>query len=166
MEKAFFLLEIFTFLSCVHVLQRRALIRKLWLISKFMMSQTGQQIITIHILSNIARSEGKQTVKFGQSIEYNMRNISWKNHIQNMVKLVLDSFIKDQDWTYLWINSLKVLKFVFLVQVCSNLLRRRFWNFLSYQAVSCITKNTEQKCKYLKNENIFCNKIKSIAHNF
>ena len=39
-----------------------------------MTSQTGQQIITIHILSNISRSKGNQTIKFGQLIKYN-RNI-------------------------------------------------------------------------------------------
>ena len=34
-----------------------------------------KQTITIHILSNISRSRGNQTVKFGQLIEYNMRTI-------------------------------------------------------------------------------------------
>ena len=37
--------------------------------------QTGKQIFTIHILLNISRSEGNQTIEFGQLIEYNMRNI-------------------------------------------------------------------------------------------
>ena len=32
-------------------------------------------MITIHILPNISRSKGNQTVTFGQLIEYNMRNI-------------------------------------------------------------------------------------------
>ena len=40
-----------------------------------MMSQPGKQTIAIHILPNISRSEGNQTIKFGQLIEYNMRNI-------------------------------------------------------------------------------------------
>ena len=40
-----------------------------------MTSQTGQPIITIHILSNISRSKGNQAMKFGQVIEYNMRKI-------------------------------------------------------------------------------------------
>ena len=40
-----------------------------------MTSQPGQQTIVIHILSNISRSKGNQTMKFGQLIEYNMRNI-------------------------------------------------------------------------------------------
>ena len=34
--------------------------------------QTGQQIITIHILSNISRSIGNQAVKFSHLITYNM----------------------------------------------------------------------------------------------
>ena len=41
-----------------------------------MTSQPGQQTVTIHILSNISRSKGNQTTKFGQLIEYNKRNIS------------------------------------------------------------------------------------------
>ena len=49
-----------------------------WLNSKFMTSQTGQQIIAIQILSIISRSKGNQTLKFGQLIEYNMRNIIFK----------------------------------------------------------------------------------------
>ena len=38
-----------------------------------MTSQTGQQIITIHILPNISRSKSNQAIKFGQLIEYNVR---------------------------------------------------------------------------------------------
>ena len=41
-----------------------------------MTSQPGSQIIAIHILPNISRSKGNQMMKFGQLIEYNMRNIS------------------------------------------------------------------------------------------
>ena len=40
-----------------------------------MTSQTGQQIITKHILPNILRSKGKQKIKFGQLIEHNIRNV-------------------------------------------------------------------------------------------
>ena len=40
-----------------------------------MASQPGQQTIVIHILSNILRNKGNQTMKFGQLIENNMRNI-------------------------------------------------------------------------------------------
>ena len=35
-----------------------------------MMSQSGSQKILIGILSNISRSKGNQTMKFGQFLEY------------------------------------------------------------------------------------------------
>ena len=44
MSKALFVLELFTFLSWLFGYVEKCLIRKLWLISKFMTSQTGQQI--------------------------------------------------------------------------------------------------------------------------
>ena len=50
-------------------------IRKIRLISNFMTPQPGQQTIVIHILLNISRSKGNQTIKFGQLIEYDIRNI-------------------------------------------------------------------------------------------
>ena len=40
-----------------------------------MTSQPGQQTIVIHILPNISRSKGNQTIKFGQLIECNTSNI-------------------------------------------------------------------------------------------
>ena len=40
-----------------------------------MMSQPGLQTIVKHILPNISRSKGNQTMKFGHVIQYNMRNI-------------------------------------------------------------------------------------------
>ena len=40
-----------------------------------MMSKPEKQTITLHILPNISRSKDNQTMKFGQLIEYNMRNI-------------------------------------------------------------------------------------------
>ena len=39
-----------------------------------MTSQSDEQTIIMHILPNISRSKGNQ-MKFGQLIEYNMRNI-------------------------------------------------------------------------------------------
>ena len=45
------------------------------MISEFMTSQLGKQTVAIHILRNISRSKGSQTMKFGQLIEYNTRNI-------------------------------------------------------------------------------------------
>ena len=43
-----------------------------------MTSQPGQQAIVIHILPNISRSKGKQTVKLSQLIECNTKNIFLK----------------------------------------------------------------------------------------
>ena len=40
-----------------------------------MMSQSGKLTITIHILVDFSRSKCNQTIRFGQLIEYNMRNI-------------------------------------------------------------------------------------------
>ena len=37
--------------------------------------QPGEQTIAIHILPNISRSKGNKTMKFGQFIEYNTRNV-------------------------------------------------------------------------------------------
>ena len=56
-------------------MQKNSLIRKIRLISKFVTSQPGKQTIPIHILSIISKSKSNQTMKFGQLIEYNMRNI-------------------------------------------------------------------------------------------
>ena len=51
-----------------------------------MTSQPGKQTIAIHILPNISRRKSNQEMKFGHLIEFNMRNIFWKNHTQNMVE--------------------------------------------------------------------------------
>ena len=44
-----------------------------------MTSQPSYQTITIHILSNISRIKGKQTMEFGQLIEYNKENTFLQN---------------------------------------------------------------------------------------
>ena len=76
MLKVLLILEIFTLLSRFFgYVEKRLEKKKLWLISKFMMSKTEQQIIAIHILHNIARSKGNQVMKFGQFIKCSMVNI-------------------------------------------------------------------------------------------
>ena len=57
------------------VMQKNGFIRKISLISKFMMSQPGYQRIAIHILTIISRSTANQAMILGQLIEYNMSNI-------------------------------------------------------------------------------------------
>ena len=75
----------------------------------------------MHVFTNISRSKGNQAMKFGQLIEYNMRNIILKNLKQNVVeKLFPDSLLKNQDRAYLWSNSLK------FNTVCFNCMARTF----------------------------------------
>ena len=45
-------------------------------------------------------------MKFGQLIEYNMRNALFKNHVQCGMKKISPD-LKNQNWEYLWIISLK-----------------------------------------------------------
>ena len=60
------------------------------------------------MLPNISRSKGNQTIKFGQLIEYNMRNISVeKSYTKCAGKLFPDPCLKNQNRAYLWINSVK-----------------------------------------------------------
>ena len=40
-----------------------------------MTSQPGKQTFAVHILSDISKSKGNQTVKFGQLLEFNIINI-------------------------------------------------------------------------------------------
>ena len=65
------------------VMQKNGLMKKLWLISKIMTSQTGQQIITIYMLPNTFRCKGNQAMKFGQLIKYSVRDFLFKKHAEN-----------------------------------------------------------------------------------
>ena len=51
-----------------------------------MTSQTGQQIITIHILPNISSRKDNQAMKFSQLSKYRVRNIFFKSHAENKVE--------------------------------------------------------------------------------
>ena len=51
------------------------MIRKVGLISNFATSEPGKQTIAIQTLPNILRSNGNQTMKFGQLIKYNRTKI-------------------------------------------------------------------------------------------
>ena len=67
--KSFFILKLFYFML------GNDLIRKLMLIQKYITSQTGKLLFTIHILPKISRNKINPTMKFGQLIEYNIKNI-------------------------------------------------------------------------------------------
>ena len=51
------------------------MMRKRQLFLNLITSQTGIQIITIHVLSSISRSNGNKTIEFGQLIDYNIKNL-------------------------------------------------------------------------------------------
>ena len=50
-----------------------------------MTSQSGKQTNALHILPNISRSEGNQTIKFGQLIDYKTKNIFLKKYYTKCV---------------------------------------------------------------------------------
>ena len=72
--------NLFSFLRYQHiypdswVMWKNGFIRKLWLISKFVTSQAGQQIV-INILQSDSRDQGNRAMKFGHLITYSVRNI-------------------------------------------------------------------------------------------
>ena len=88
--KTLFVLKVFKFLSwrLVHVEKR--LYEKV----KFITCST-------HI-AQISRSKGSQTMKFGQLIEYNMKNISVEKLYTKCgaEKLFPDPFLKNQNWIF------------------------------------------------------------------
>ena len=45
-----------------------------------------KQTIAMRILPNISLNKENQAIKFGELIEYNMRNILLENHTQNVVE--------------------------------------------------------------------------------
>ena len=89
----------------------------MWLISKFMTYQPGKQTNAIHIFPNIYRSKGNQTTKFGQLVEYDMRNIFLeKAYTKCGGNIFPDSFLRILNWAYFWTNSLKFLRVCFYVR--------------------------------------------------
>ena len=73
-----------------------------------MTSQLGKQTIAIHILPSISRSKDNQAMKYGQLIEYNMRNILLeKSYTKCGGGTSPTPFSKNQNREYLGINSLK-----------------------------------------------------------
>ena len=70
--------------------------------------------ITKYILPNTPRNKGNQTMKFGQLIEYNMKNIFLEiSCTKRSGEASPRVFCENQNWTYLWINSLKYHKVYF-----------------------------------------------------
>ena len=62
-----------------------------------MTSQSGYQIIAVHILTNISRNKGNQAMKFGELIEFSMRSIfPEKSYIKCSEKIIPRPFSKNQ----------------------------------------------------------------------
>ena len=89
--KAFFVLKIFKFLFW----------RFSWVDQvnfKIFDSQPGEKTIVIHILPNISRNKGNQTIRFGQLMEYNMRDILLeKPYTKFGGEAIPDLFLKNQN---------------------------------------------------------------------
>ena len=70
---------------CIDFLARleNGWIRKLRLVSRFMTSHTGQQIITIHILPNISGSKSNQAMKCGM-LKKRSQKVFFSKIIQKM----------------------------------------------------------------------------------
>ena len=77
------------------VMNKNGLIKKIWLIWKFLTEKPEKQTIAIHILRNISTSKSNSKIRFGQLIQHNRRKI----------------FLKNQSWAYLWINILHTVCF-------------------------------------------------------
>ena len=111
---------------CPHM-QENGLIKKLGLISKFVLSHTGKQIITIHILPNIPIIKGHQTMKVGLVIECIMRNIFCeKLYAKCGEEGIFRAFYKNLNWAYLRIN---LFLLYFQVNDYQIILKPRCWPF-------------------------------------
>ena len=64
-----------------------------------MTQQSGLQTIGMHILPNVSQSKGKLTIKFGQLIEYNCRNI--------FLQIVCRKWGKETCSLFIFLKSLK-----------------------------------------------------------
>ena len=117
------------FCSKFSFMSKNGLIRKTRLISKFMTSQPGQQTIAIHILPNISGSKGNQATKFSQSIQHNMRNIFLeKSYTKCGEDNIPRPFLKNRNWAYLWINSLKFYNVRFFLLYAKLRAIEIYWN--------------------------------------
>ena len=76
----------------IKICRENGLIRKIRLISKFITSQPGQQIVAIDILSNILRIKSNQIMKLAQLIKYNKGNIFLQKLCRKRTKVTSSRF--------------------------------------------------------------------------
>ena len=82
------------YFSCLFGHVGKRLGQKVRLISKFITSETGKQIIIFQILSNISRNKDNQAVNFTHLIENNLKIFFFKYYAENEEgSLVLDLFL-------------------------------------------------------------------------
>ena len=82
-----------------------------------MTSQPGKQTVAIHVLPNVLKGKGNQTMKFGELLEYKMRNILLgKSYTKCGGETIPSSFSKNQNWLYLGSLTLHTVDFL----VCSS----------------------------------------------
>ena len=80
-----------------------------------MTSQTWKQVITKYILPNTSRSKSNQVMKFGQLIEYNMKNIFLqKLYLKCGGKPVPNSFLKIEIEHISELTVKRFIQFVFI----------------------------------------------------
>ena len=93
MSKAILVLEIFTFLSwLIDYVEKR-------LNKKARFNFTIYDVRDWTVLCKISRSKCIQAMKFGQLIEYSMKNIFLDPYFSRY--FVPDPFLKNQNWAYL-----------------------------------------------------------------
>ena len=93
-----------------------------------MTSQPGQQTIKIHILPNISRRKDNKTIKFGQLIKYNKKNVS--------LEIMQRMWQGDQFQTFLLFKRASYEVNASRVQLSSNLIRKfSTWNTIK---INCI----------------------------
>ena len=75
-----------------------------------MTSQPGKRTNVVHILLNISRRKDNETLKFGQLIECNIRNVFLEKSYTKCGRKTISRLFskKNQNWAYLWINGLKL----------------------------------------------------------
>ena len=125
-----------------------------------MISQTGKQRITMYKLPNIYRRKSNQIMKFSLS-----KLFFSKIHAKNMVeKPVPGPFLKNQNWVYLRINSLKFSTVCFYClsksRTTRKILKLPRWSFVFKGALSGLRRflATESSSKMMKNAFYFTSK--------
>ena len=114
--KAAHVLKRFKFLSWIFGYAENSFILKIRLISKFVASQPGEQLIAIHILTIISTSKDNHAMKFGLLIRENRKIFFLKNQTKYSDYTIHIFFLKYQNRASLDQNS-EVLCSLFLMYV-------------------------------------------------